>query len=132
MISSRVNLKMVEGAAFEAGFTRETGSDETGWTRVDLTGYTGVMDIRATVKSANPLARLTTETGGLSIPAQTEDVKGDYDVVLAGSASQGWCPAHEDVRAEYGMVLYDADGVAQLYQHGELLIEAAVARPWEV
>ena len=131
MISQRINLKMVEGVAFWAGFTWETGSDETGWSRVDLTGYTGVLEIRSAINSALPLASLTTVNGGLSIPAQTEETKGDYEAVLAGLASQGWCPAHKDVQAVYGLRLSDADGVVQLYQHGELLVEASVARPWE-
>lgn len=64
MAESKLKLTIKQGATFRRGLKWKTGTPAA---PVDLTGYTARMQIREEVTSADVLATLTTENGGITL-----------------------------------------------------------------
>lgn len=129
----KIDLEMAEGSRYQQPFIWKSGDTLATVVPVDITGYTAEMQIRAKSGDAEPLLSLSTSAGGLTITNQTL-TPGRYEIDIPDEDSQGICLPyhHRDIKGVYDLYLIDAAGKYHAHQYGQMLIRAAITRPWEV
>jgi len=134
-IRANVDITIVEGGTFNQTFQWKTGDPSV---IVDITGYTGDMQIRAKVRSETVLLDVPFQTipwvadGATGIyiyPNGTLDVdKGKWRIYLKDDDTQGLCAVHKNIIGVYDCFLYNIDEEAVLQMYGVATIIAAVTR----
>lgn len=130
-LAVKINLVVYEGGTFDQTFQWKSGDTPVA---VDLTGYTGKMEIRAKITDPDP-PLITAETGTVAWEADCatgiyfdDALDGKYRVYLKDDDTLGMCESHKDIEGVYDLFLYSSDGEAVLKQYGKCKICAAVTR----
>lgn len=119
---ANVNINIYEGATFSQTFQWKTGDPAI---PVDLTGYTGIMHIRAAIEDETTLLSLTTALGGIII--ETPPADGKYTIFIPAADTTGLCADHELIVAVYDLFLISGT-TYMMQQYGNALIYPAVTR----
>jgi len=124
---ARVDLTLIEGATYRKRFRWKSGDPAQ---PVDLTGWTGFMQIRERIEDPEPIITLSTENGRFRVLDQTAN-QGFYEIEIEETEARKLAPDHRQRVAVYDLFLYD-DGVtpdARAHQYGNVTIEPVAARP---
>jgi hypothetical protein len=123
-VNARANVPLViyEGATFKQTFQWKTGNPAVA---VNLTGYTGIMQVRADIADETPLFDLDVSNGGIII--ETPETDGKYSISIDAEDTAGICPDHELIVGVYDLFLILGD-VYMLQQYGQVLIHPSVTR----
>lgn len=119
---ANVNITIYEGATFSQTFQWKTGDPAT---PVNITGFTGIMHVRASIDSETILIDLNTAGGGIVIEPPPTD--GKYTIFIPAEDTAGLCADHELIVAVYDLFLISGD-VYMMQQYGNALIYPAVTR----
>jgi hypothetical protein len=122
---ARYDIRIYEGATFRKQFQWKTGTPSVA---VDITGYTGEMQIRSSKTSDTALITLTTTGEGIEI---TDPENGIFTINITDETSSNVCSDHEDIKGVYDLLLIapgQPDGEVTMLLYGECYIVAAVTR----
>lgn len=122
-IRAKVDLRVYENATFQQQFQWKVNN-----VPVDITGYTGEMQIRAKITDDTPLLTLTTAGGGIII---SDPTNGIFVINIADEVSANVCADHVDIKGVYDLRLLAPNqptGQATMLLYGECLLVAAVTR----
>ena len=133
-IRANIPITIVEGGTFDKTFQWKTGDPAVA---VDLTGFTGVMTIRAKLADVVALQSVPNDAGPWVADADTgiyiydQSVPADVGKVRAyikDDDTLGMCAAHKDIAGVYDLFLYSPAGEAVLQIYGVATMIAAVTR----
>ena len=134
-IRANVDITIIEGGTFDQTFQWKTGSPLEA---VDLTGYTGDMDVRAKMSDASPVIQVPSQaiawaadgaTGVYIYPnGSPPDDKGKYRVYIKDEASLGICVSHKDLEGAYDLFLKNPGGEVVFQMYGIAYLKAAATR----
>lgn len=134
-IRANIDIEIVEGGTFNKTYRWSTGTPSA---PVDLTGYTGNMQVRAKVKSVDVLIDVPFQTDpwtpdGLTgiyiLPSGSPDTdKGTWQIYMKDEDTEGMCALHKDIIGAYDCFLYNPYDEAVLQMYGTATIKAAVTR----
>lgn len=116
MAAAKYKLKLEQGATLRKPFTWKAAG-----VPVDLTGWTGRMQIRPEIDSAEVLAELTTENGGILIDAPTS---GTFVLYLDDAATA----ALDFEQAAYDVELQAPSGDVTRIMQGVVTLSREVTR----
>lgn len=122
-IRAKVDLRVYENATFQQQFQWKVNN-----VPVDITGYTGEMQIRAKATDTAAILTLTTTGGGIQI---TDPVNGIFTINITDEIAANICPNHVDIKGVYDLRLVapdQPDGQATMLLFGECLLVAAITR----
>lgn len=130
-----IPLTIIEGGTLNKTFQWKTGDPSL---PVDLTGFTGHMQIRAKLKEETVLLDVPSATEDWTADGDTgiyfydgetiPDDKGKWRIYLRDNDTNGLCALHKNIVGVYDLFLYSADGEAVLQQFGVATILASVTR----
>lgn len=92
---------------------------------VDLTGYTGRMQVRENKSDTDTIFDLTIANGGFYCAG---DATGIFGFNLAATDTEDICTDHRDIMGEYDIFLDPTDGLNDVVMRGKFIIRAAVTR----
>jgi hypothetical protein len=123
MTPAKVNLTIYQGATFSKVFQYKTGNPPTA---VNMSLWSGRMQIRPNKKSSEVLLELTTEGDGIVILDQTvpENV-GKFSIFIDDVDTAELNFTH----GEYDLELEDADGFVRRILMGSVTLNKEVTRP---
>jgi hypothetical protein len=127
-MSARDQRAKVDIKIYENGSYRKTFQWKVSGVPVDITGYSGLMQIREKLTSSSPILTLTTANGGVTI---VDSTNGIFAITIKDEVSASICAEHKDIKGVYDLKLSGPDqptddGTMLLY--GECYIVAAVSR----
>ena len=99
-MAAKYNLKIEQGATFRQTLWWKN-PDETA---LDLTGYTGRLQIRANIAATDVLISLTTENGGITITQLTGKI--ELLITATATAAITWSSAVYDLEMVQGSEVY--------------------------
>lgn len=134
MVRASISLEIVEGGTCNNTYLWKSGDPAL---PVDLTGYTGHMQIRKRVGSDTVILEVDFQAAawaadgdtGIYIYDQTTPADvGKYRIYLKDDDTEGLCTNHKDIQAVYDLFLYNASNESVLQQYGVAAIVASVTR----
>lgn len=121
--AAKYDLLVEQGATYERKFvwtTLNPTNSRLPPTPVNLTGYTGRLQIRANVKSETVLHEATTENGGISIDA----AKGEVTLTIPAASSAAWSWD----KGVYDLELVSSSGAVKRFIEGSVQVSPEVTR----
>lgn len=134
-VEAEIDITIIEGGTFDKIYQWKTGDPAVA---VDLTGFTGDMQVRAKVKSTTSLLSVPSSAIPWAADAVTgiyfadgsldaSDI-GKYRIYIKDDDTSGLCAANKDIEGAYDLFLYNSSGEAVLKHYGIATIKAAVTR----
>lgn len=125
-----IDLTIAECGTYSKKFTWQTG---TPLEAVDITNYTGHMQVRAKLTSDVYLIDIPSRVAvwtpdGLTGIYFDDASEGTYRVYIKDEDTAGICATHKDIDGVYDLFLYSPEGEAVLQMYGVATLVAAVTR----
>ena len=127
-----IPIAVYEGGTFSQSFIWKTGSPAT---PVDLTGYTGRMQIRAKLTDTAVILDVPNQTAawaedsatGIYINTNSPNT-GEFRIYLKDEDTAGICALHKDIAGVYDLFLESPDGESVIKLYGVATLVAASTR----